>query len=329
MPEGGFMSFLDRMDAEHRQVLESIPLELVDLSDIPRARLTLDRMTADDKRATTELPEVNVTDYLAPGPDSAREVMVRVYRPAHLEGDSPALYWIHGGGLVMGSVASDDLECMTMARDVECVVASVEYRLAPEHPYPAPVEDCYAGLMWLYGRAAMLGVDPCRVAIGGASAGGGLAAALGLMVRDRREVDIVFQLLIYPMLDDRNDTPSCRYVTNPRVWNRKANQAAWAALLGEAAGGENVSPYAAPSRATDLSGLPPTYVAVGELDLFLDENIDFASRLLRSGVATELHVYPGAFHGSDILVPDSALSRRWIADRNAALEWVLHGQRRL
>lgn len=226
----------------------------------------------------------------------------------------------------MGSVASDDLVCMALAVDVDCLVTSVEYRLAPEHPHPAPVEDCYAGLRWLVGQAATLGVDPSRIAIGGASAGGGLAAALGLMARDRGEIDILFQLLIYPMLDDRNDTPSCRYVTNPRVWNRKANQAGWLALLGVAAGGKDVSPYAAPSRATDLSGLPPTYLAVGELDLFLDENIDFATRLLRAGVATELHVYPGAFHGSDIMVPDSELSRRWIADRNSALKRVLQGR---
>lgn len=172
-------------------------------------------MTAEGKETTPEPPGVKVSDHMAPGPDDAPEVMVRIYRPAHLGPDAPALYWIHGGGLVMGSVATEDLQCMALALEADCIVASVEYRLAPEHPHPAPIEDCYAGLRWLVGQAARVGVDPSRIAIGGASAGGGMAAALGLLVRDRKEIEIVFRLLTYPMLDDRNDMPSSRYVTHP------------------------------------------------------------------------------------------------------------------
>jgi acetyl esterase/lipase len=204
------------------------------------------------------------------------------------------------------------------------VVASVEYRLAPEHPFPAPVEDCYAALKWLAAHSSELGVNKSRIAIGGASAGGGLAAGLALLTRDRAEVEVAFQLLIYPMIDDRNITSASETIPDTFVWTRENNLMGWRAYLGREPGGADVSPYAAAARATDLRGLPPAYIPVGDLDLFLDENITYAQRLLAAGVPTELHVYPGAFHGFNGFVPGAAVSRRFNADRDHALKRMLH-----
>ncbi len=319
------LMFDDRLDEEHAAALEAIPPDLLDLSDIPKARAVADGLLEAMADMIPDIPGVTVADHFAPGPAGAPDVMVRVYRPDHLEGDLPALYWIHGGGMVLGKVDWDDTACKMLALAGDCVVASVEYRLAPEHPHPAPVEDCYAGLRWLSFNAPALDIDAGRVAIGGASAGGGLAAALALLVRDRGEIDLVWQMLIYPMIDDRNVTNSSHYVTHPQVWNRAANLAGWNALLAGRAGEPDVSPYAAAARAEDVSGLPPAYIAVGELDLFLDEDIEYAQRLLAAGVPTELHVYPKAFHGSDTFAPMTATSQQWTEDRNVALKAALHG----
>ena len=204
-----------------------------------------------------------------------------------------------------------------------CVVVSVEYRLAPEHPHPAPVEDCYAGLVWTAKNAAELGIDPDRLAVGGLSAGGGLAAGTVLLARDRGGPALAFQLLVCPMLDDRNVTPSSHEFAEAVVWNRAANLFGWTALLGDAAGTDEVSPYAAPARATDLSGLPPAYIDVGELEVFRDECVDYAQRLVQAGVSTEFHLYPGAFHGFDGMIPDAEISRRAAAERVVALRRAL------
>ena len=176
----------------------------------------------------------------------------------------------------------------------------------------------------MFAHAGDLGVDPARIAIGGASAGGGLTAGLALLARDRHEVHVAFQLLIYPMIDDRNVTPASYAITDPRVWHRESNRLGWNAYLGRDGGGENVSPYAAATRATDLANLPPAYIPVGALDLFIDENIEYAQRLIQAGVPTELHVYPGAFHGFDMLAPSAAVSKKFKADRDHALTRALH-----
>jgi len=201
---------------------------------------------------------------------------------------------------------------------------SVEYRLAPEHPFPAPVEDCYAVLKWLATHATELGVEQNRIAIGGASAGGGLAAGLALLARDRAEVNVAFQLLIYPMIDDRNVAQANETVPDTLLWSRENNLIGWQSYLGGEPGGEDVPAYAAAFRATDLTGLPPTYIPVGELDLFLHENIAYAQRLLQAGVPTELHVYPGAYHGFDIFAPNSDVGQRFTADRNHVLKRAFH-----
>jgi acetyl esterase/lipase len=173
-------------------------------------------------------------------------------------------------------------------------------------------------------RAADFGIDPDRLVIYGASAGGGLAAGLALLARDRGEVTICFQLLTYPMLDDRNVTPSSHAIVDPKVWNRSANTVGWNAYLNGRAGADDIEPYAAPARATDVAGLPPTYINVGDLDLFLDEDIAYAQRLMAAGVPTELHVYPGAYHGFDSFAPDAAVSRRFAAERDEILRRALH-----
>nr|WP_239523218.1 alpha/beta hydrolase [Geodermatophilus normandii] len=228
------------------------------------------------------------------------------------------MYWVHGGGHVLGDVEQDDPFLCDVVLDTGAVCVPVDWRRAPEHPFPAALEDCHAGLRWVADHADDLGLDPGRLVVGGASSGGGLAAGLALLARDRGDVGIAGQFLVYPMLDDRAVTPSSRAITHPHVWNGESNRLAWRAYLGGAADGD-VSPYAAPARATDLTGLPPTWLATAELDLFLDEDVDYAQRLIAAGVPTELHVYRGAVHGFDLFAPDAEVSRRYLADRAAAL----------
>ena len=266
---------------------------------------------------------VSMTDHVAPGAGGV-DVALRCYRPApaaasQAAGPLPCLYWIHGGGMVAGSVAEDDLFCLRLAAATGIAVVSVEYRLAPEHPFPAALDDAYQGLLWTVENAAVLGIDPGRLAIGGASAGGGLAAGTALRARDQQGPPLRFQYLAYPMLDDRDQTPSSLEFSGIPSWNRERNQQAWKWFLGASYGSGNVSAYAAPSRAADLAGLPPAFIQVGELDVFRDEDIDYAARLLRAGVAAELQVYAGVYHGADGLVPEADVSRRFLADRDEAL----------
>jgi acetyl esterase/lipase len=296
----------------------------IDLHDIPAARQLMADLAAAQTVPAHLMDGVNTTDQQVPGPKGAPEVLVRLYQPTERPDTLPTLLWMHGGGYVMGSVAGDDTVARHLAQVGPCVVASVAYRLAPECPFPAPVEDCYAALTWLAAQSAALGVDPSRIAIGGASAGGGLAAGLALLARDRAEVPVAFQLLIYPMLDDRNITPATATVPDTVVWTRKNNRMGWSAYLGHAPGGAEVSPYAAAARATDLHGVPPAYIAVGALDLFVDENITYAQRLLAAGIPTELHVYPGAFHGFNGFASRAEIARRFNADRDHALTRMLH-----
>ena len=223
-----------------------------------------------------------------------------VYRPRGSAPPQPAVLHIHGGGYVAGSMHMMDGANRRLAADLGCVVVSVDYRLAPETPHPGPVEDCYTALRWLHAHADALGVDAARIAVSGESAGGGLAAALALVARDRGEVPVLLQRLIYPMLDDRTCTTSDpNPFTGEFVWTRAHNHFGWRSLLGHEPGLPGVSPYAAAARATDLAGLPPAFIAVGALDLFFDESLEYARRLVRAGVPTEFHVYPGVFHGSD------------------------------
>jgi len=297
----------------------------VDLHDAPAMRTVLADMFA---AVTADVPPVNgVTseDHHLPAEDGAPDVLVRVYRPVAGPESAPALLWIHGGGYVLGSIEEDDPMASHLAESIPCVVVSVEYRLSPEHPFPCSLDDCYTALTWLATNSNQLGIDDTRIAIGGVSAGGGLAAGLALLARDRGEVDVVFQLLVYPMLDDCNVDQTGDGLVDSFVWTRENNFMGWEAYLGRTPGGEGVSPYASAARSDDLAGLPPAYIPVGELDLFLNENIDYGRRLIEAGVAAEIHVYPGAYHGFDLLGPEAAVSQQSARDRDEALRRALHG----
>jgi acetyl esterase/lipase len=240
---------------------------------------------------------------------------VRLHRPPEPAATSGALLWIHGGGYLLGSARQDDPLCRRFAHELGITVGSVEYRPAPEHPFPAALEDCYAALQRLM---ALPGVDPARVAIGGASAGGGLAAALALMTRDRGEINPALQLLVYPMLDDRTVAKSPSDARNYRVWTERSNRFGWAAYLG------NANPdIAVPARNTDLAGLPPAWIGVGTLDLFHDEDLAYAERLKKAGVPCRVEVVPGAFHGFDTVAPGAPVSRSFFDSQCASLRDAL------
>jgi acetyl esterase/lipase len=310
------MPILDRLDPELAAVVTQLPV--VDLTDIPAARAGLAELYAQIKPAGSN-PAVTHSDHTAPGAEGSPDVRARVFRPAGAEQVLPCLLWIQGGGYVLTAPDMDDQFCEEIAQRHGCVVVSVDWRRAPEHPFPAALEDCYAALAWTARSAAELRVDPGRIVIGGHSSGGGSAAGLALLARDRHEFPIAHQLLIYPMLDDTNSTPSSFLVTDPEVWNRTSNEIGWRGYLGDTHGTDRVSPYAAPTLMEDLSGLAPATVLTGELDLFVDEDISYAQGLLHAGVPTELHVYPAAHHGFDRMVPTAVVSQRFIADRDAAL----------
>ncbi len=279
------------------------------------------------EQASVAMPEpvgtgVLCRDEHVPAPDG-HAVPVRIYTPEGT-GPWPAILQIHGGGYIVGSVSTGHGMMMTLAASVGAVIVSVDYRLAPETPAPGSVEDCYAALLWLVERSAQLGIDPSRIAVAGQSAGGGLAAALTLMARDRGGPAIVHQNLTYPMLDDRTCvTPQPDHL-GAFVWTPQANSFGWRCLLGQEPGGADVPPYAVPARAADLSGLPPAFITVGALDLFLAEDLDYARRLIEAKVPTELHVYPGAYHGFDVMA-NAPVSTRMQHDMTAALRRALHG----
>jgi acetyl esterase/lipase len=264
---------------------------------------------------------VTYRDDIVPGSQDRPDVTVRVYKSDQEQTDGPGILWVHGGGYMFGSGLTEDVRLGRWAADLGAVVVSVDYRLAPEDPYPAPLDDCYAALVWMAGNAGDLGIDTRRIALAGASAGGGLAAALALLARDRGDVPLAYQLLIYPMIDDRNVTPSTQMDTV--VWTRAANLLGWRAYLGDAAGTDGVSPFAAAARAADLSGLPPAFIGVGTLDVFRDEDIEYSLRLLDAGVPTELHVYSGAPHGFEAMCPGTSVAQRCQRDIDDALTRAL------
>jgi acetyl esterase/lipase len=240
-------------------------------------------------------------------------VAVETFTPT-APGPHAALVWIHGGGYVMGTPAMDGERMQTWADQLGCFVASVDYRMAPEHPYPAAHDDAMQALGWVVAAAGELGVDPARIVVGGASAGGGLAAGVALAARDRG-IRLAGQLLIYPMLDDRQQTASSTW--DAAVWSQAANEHGWRSYLGEP--GDDVPAYAAPARAADVAGLAPAMVIVGGADRFLDEDLAYASRLTHAGVPTDVRVVAGAPHGFDLVVPDSVVSRAAMA---AAADWL-------
>ncbi|WP_330461148.1 alpha/beta hydrolase [Streptomyces sp. NBC_00820] len=260
-------------------------------------------------------------DRTVPGHEGAPEVSLLICRPTSGGTGTPlpVIYFVHGGGMVLGTNRAGVDGPLSWALEVGAVVVSVEYRLAPEHPYPAQIDDVYAGFRWTAAHAGEIGGDPARIVIAGSSAGGGLGAALALLLRDRQGPPAIGQLLMSPMLDDHNDTVSSRQMAGIGVWDRTANETAWTAVLGDRRGGPDVPPYASPARATDLSGLPPAFLDVGSAETFRDEVVAYASRIWQYGGDAELHVWPGGFHGFDTFAPDTALSR---AARTTQLNWL-------
>ena len=244
-----------------------------------------------------------------------KDVSVRVFRPTHADSVVPALLWIHGGGMVIGTAAQDDKLCQQFAQELGIVVASVDYRLSPEHPFPVPLEDCYAALEWLVRQP---GVDITRVAIGGASAGGGLAASLALLARDRGEISLTYQLLTYPMLDDRSALRVDIDRRRLRLWDQSSNAFGWRSYLGPA-NIDRVPPLAAPARYEDLAGLPSAWIGVGTNDLFHDEDVAYAHRLRQSGVPCELHIADRAYHSFDIVERKTPIAQAFRAAQLAAL----------
>lgn len=302
---------LDQADADVRARLQSIgelSINADNLADLRSRPLRTGAALSDN---------VQRTDHLALGSADGHEVPLRVHRPQGLDGPLPCVYSIHGGGYVIGSNVGDDSLFDVWCPQLQCVGVSVDYRLAPETPFPGPLDDCYAGLGWVQEHATELGVDSDRVGVIGGSAGGGLAAGLALLARDREDIPIAFQVLRYPMLDDRQATPSSQI--DAPLWNPPTNRFAWTSYLGPLYGTDDVPGYAAPARATDLSSLPPTFILVGGIDMLLDEDIAFARALMNAGVPTDLHVLGGASHAFDSMLGDTAVARR---GRRTLDDWI-------
>lgn len=263
------------------------------------------------------------TERTVPGPEGAPDLTLSIFsRADHVPG-GPGVYHIHGGGMIIGDRFAGVETALEWVEMTDAVAVSVEYRLAPEHPDPAPVEDCYAGLVWTAAHAGELGFDSARLIVVGASAGGGLTAGVTLAARDRSGPALAGSVLIYPMLDDRNETISSRQIDGIGVWDRHSNDTGWNALLGDRRGTEQVSVYAAPGRAEDLSGLPPTFIDCGSAEVFRDEDVAYASRIWACGGVAELHVWPGGFHGFDQMAPEAALSRSMKETRTAWVRKIL------
>lgn len=285
--------------------------------DVPSRRAAFESFQRAMHAALPMPDDVTITDYAVTAADGAK-LLLRWYTKTGSQPGS-AVYYVHGGGMILSNVEIYDGPVARYVSASGVPFLAVEYRYAPEFPHPVPVEDCYAGLVWMVEHAAELGIDPSRIAVMGDSGGGGVGGGLVILARDRGGPAIAKQILVYPMLDDRNTKPDPRLV--PFVtWSYDDNVTGWGALLGAAAGGANVSPHAAPARVADPAGLPPTYIDVGELDIFRDEDIEYARRLSAAGVSTELHVHPGVPHGYEVFAPSIGVSVRTMAERIRVLK---------
>ncbi|HTI14508.1 MAG TPA: alpha/beta hydrolase [Dictyobacter sp.] len=305
------------VDPELVALLDQIPAPVAFTAEtLKQARATISQATVNLSQSSA----LSVSERFIPGPEGAPDVRVLVYLPTSVQGPLPVLLWIHGGGYIMGSANAEDLRVKSMVSAIGYAAVSVDYRLAPETPYPGPVEDCYAAVKWISTHADELGIDPNRIAVGGSSAGGGLTAALALLTRDRGDFSLAFQFLLAPMLDDRTCTLTKPHpYTGEFIWTPETNRFGWTSLLGLEPGSPDVSPYAAAARAEHLEGLPATFIYVGALDLFLEEDLEYARRLMQAGVPTELHVYPGAYHGFS-MVANAQVTQTAMRDLLAALK---------
>jgi acetyl esterase/lipase len=288
-------------DPELAPLLDLLPDSSLTIRDVEKARASFLEMTS-GMNANIDDSGVVIENQLIVGPPGAPEVPVRIYTPQGLQASVPGLLHIHGGGFVIGNLDSEKGSCIALCRSMGVVVVSIDYRLAPETPYPGPLEDCYAALQWAQANSEHLHIDPTRIAVLGMSAGGGLAAALALLARDRNGPALCFQYLGIPELDDRLQTTSMQRFVDTPMWNRPNAELSWDYYLGDQyqRGADDVPYHAAPARAEDLTGLPPAYISTMEFDPLRDEGVEYALKLMQAGVATELHSFPGTFHGSSL-----------------------------
>ena len=305
-----------RYDPELAAALELQPQASIE--DLEAARALHAHFLASSEEEIEGIENLEISDRVVPAGAHGPDVKVRVYVPLAYERPLPGVLYIHSGGFVLGSIDGEHARAASLAASVGAVLVSVEHRLAPEHPYPAALDDCYAALSWMVANADQLGIASDRVAVAGSSSGACLAAAVALLARDRGGPHLCFQLLNAPVLDDRLETPSMTEFTDTPVWDRPSAMLSWRHYLGER---DEVPYYAAPARADDLSGLPPAYIATAQFDPLRDEGILYGLRLLQAGVAAEIHNFPGAYHGSEA-VETAEISQRWAADVSWAL---LHG----
>jgi acetyl esterase/lipase len=255
--------------------------------------------------------------------DGKQAIRLRVYKSKHVTALAPALVWIHGGGFIIGSPEQDDAYAFELARELGIVIVSIDYRLAPQHPFPTPLDDCYTALQWVHTHTQQMGVDPSRIAVGGASAGGGLAANLVQLAQDRGEIPLVLQLLVFPMLDDKTALRTNLPHAELMIWNQKSNRFGWESYLHQACGSNPVPHYAVAFEREDLTGFPPAWIGVGTLDLFHDEDVAYAQKLRNCGVDCELVIVPGAFHGFDVLNDGVSVIQDFRKSQMAALKRYL------
>jgi acetyl esterase/lipase len=298
-----------------RAVVEALPANADPFADIAATRAALKQAFVPPEPD----PRIEITDRSISGPDG-QPLGLRIYRPSAATEATPVVVWFHGGGFVLGDLDIEDHNCRPMCAEFGVTVVSVDYRLAPEHRYPAGFDDCYHALCWAVDNAEELGVDPGRLALAGHSSGGALAAATALAARDRQGPAIRYLFLGYPALDDRQETPSARTVTDPRILNGRRVRALWDLYLGDT----EPDAYAAPARATDVSGLPSTYLLVTTVDPFRDEGLDWARRLVAADVPAEMHLVPGAPHMFDSYGAGTPLVDRAVTSWRGALAHALH-----
>jgi acetyl esterase/lipase len=267
--------------------------------------------------------DIRVENIFITGKDDRTKIRLRIYKPKSIPTPIPGLIWLHGGGYVMGKPEMDDLRCAQYARESGILIVSVDYRYAPKHPFPIGLEDSYSALKWVESHCQQLGLDAKRIAIGGASAGGGLAAALVQLAHDRQEIKPVFQLLVYPMLDDRTVLRAELDDSNNFTWTQESNRFGWESYLGKKCGAEDAPAYSVPARREDLSGLPPAWIGVGTLDIFHDEDVAYAQRLKECDVECKIHIAPNAFHGFDVFDPQISIVQEFRKSQIAALKKYL------
>src|SRR4051794_3624558 len=317
------MNTIDLVDPELREALSLWPRTPLTATSLSERRANWQNVIA--AASTPELPGIAADEIQVKSAFGGNPIRVLTYRPAESAEALSTIVHVHGGGFVMGAPEMKDVENRLLASALNCAIYSVDYRLAPEAPHPAPLEDIYSVFVWLHANAGQLGLDPACIGIKGESGGGGLAAGVALYARDRQGPKFAFQHLIYPMIDDRTAVGKDLHpYVGEFVWTQENNYFGWHSLLGEEPGSADVSPYAAAARAADVSGLPPTYISVGGLDLFLEENLIYADRLSRAGVPVELHLYPRAYHGF-YRATNARVTRQAEHDTREALRRFLHG----